>query len=113
MSAYFGFTPTHDPFAELHMTVKPGGESMFAAGSWCPGKNELDTIRSHIKHNPRRLRALLKDPNFIELFGQPKPGKRSSIFGRDDELKNAPKGVAKDHKCIELFHHLNIALIAA
>ena len=71
---------------------------MFAAGSWCPGKNELETIRSHIKHNPRRLRALLKGPEFIKLFGEPKPGKRSSIFGRDDELKNAPKGVPKDHK---------------
>ena len=85
---------------------------MFAAGSWCTGKNELETIRSHIKHNPRRLRTLLKDPNFIELFGQPKPGKRSSIFGRDDELKNAPKGVAKDHKCVSPFHRLDVALIS-
>jgi hypothetical protein len=24
-------------------------------------------------------------------------GKRQSIFGREDELKTAPKGVAKDH----------------
>ncbi len=25
--------------------VKPDGQSLIAAGSWCPGKNELATIR--------------------------------------------------------------------
>lgn len=28
------------------LTVKPGGESIIAAGAWQPGKNELATIRS-------------------------------------------------------------------
>ncbi|VDB86390.1 unnamed protein product [Peniophora sp. CBMAI 1063] len=98
-------------FAHYHVMIKPGNESMFAAGAWCPGKNELDTIRAHIKHNPARLRALLKDPDFIDMFGQPKPGKRSSIFGREDELKNAPKGVAKDHKDIDLLKCRTFAVV--
>lgn len=25
--------------------VKPGNESIIAAGTWCPGKNELETLR--------------------------------------------------------------------
>ena len=103
MSACFVSAPTHDHLAELHIIAKPGGQSMLAAGSWRLGKNKLDTIRSRIKRNLRRLRSLLKDPSFIEPFGQPKPGKRSSIFGRDDELKNAPKDVAKGHKCVARF----------
>jgi uncharacterized protein (DUF2461 family) len=83
------------------MAVKPGGESLLAAGSWCPGKNELATIRSHIQRNPSRLRRIINAPRFVENFGPPKSLSkkgRQNIFGRDDELKVAPKGIDKDHK---------------
>ncbi|KAI0252866.1 hypothetical protein BJV78DRAFT_1199596 [Lactifluus subvellereus] len=84
---------------------KPGGESLLAAGTWCPGKNELATIRSHIQRNPSRLRRTINAPRFVENFGPAKPlskGRRQNIFGRDDELKTAPKGIDKDHKDIDL-----------
>ncbi|KAH9063203.1 hypothetical protein EDB87DRAFT_1604547 [Lactarius vividus] len=85
---------------------KPGGESLLAAGTWCPGKNELATIRSHIQHNSSRLRQIINAPLFVKNFGPAKPSKgkgaRQNIFGRDDELKTAPKGIAKDHKEIDL-----------
>ncbi|KAH9171788.1 hypothetical protein EDB89DRAFT_1851971 [Lactarius sanguifluus] len=85
---------------------KPGGESLLAAGTWCPGKNELATIRSHIQHNSSRLRQIINAPLFVKNFGLAKPSKgkggRQNIFGRDDELKTAPKGIAKDHKEIDL-----------
>ena len=85
------------------MVVKPGGGSLLAAGSWCPGKNELATIRSRIKRNPSRLRRIINAPLFVENFGPPKPVSkkgRQNIFGADDELKTAPKGVDKDHKWV-------------
>jgi hypothetical protein len=60
---------------------------------------------SNIQRDPSRLKAILADPSFTTFFGAPRPapdGERQSIFGRDDELKNAPKGVAKDHPEIAL-----------
>ena len=89
------------PSIQRFTTVKPGGESLLAAGSWCPGKNELATIRSHILRNPSRLRRIINAPRFVENFGPAKPlakKGRQNIFGRDDELKTAPKGFDKDHK---------------
>ncbi len=88
--------------------VKPGGESLLAAGTWCPGKNELATIRSHVLRNSSRLRRVITAPLFVKNFGSAKSpskgkGGRQNIFGRDDELKTAPKGIAKDHKWD--FHH--------
>ena len=99
------------------LSVKPGGESLIAAGSWCPGRNELATIRyaltslmprlltqdqrNNIKNNSRRLRQIIASPEFVKLFGEAKPhpkGEMQNIFGREDELKVAPKGVGKDHK---------------
>lgn len=116
--------------------VKPGNESLIAAGTWCPGKNELGTIRfvkspcwlmlsdhpcfvpvlirflalswiiidrSNIKHNSRHLRDIISSTEFELFFGEAKPhpkGERQNIFGREDELKTAPKGVAKDHQWV-------------
>jgi len=41
----------------------------------------------------------------VELFGEAKPhpkGKRQNVFGHEDTLKVAPKGVDKTHKDIDL-----------
>ena len=53
--------------------------------------------------SPRRLREIISAPEFVRYFGEPKPDAKdgqTSIFGREDELKNAPKGIAKDHPCV-------------
>lgn len=34
-----------------------------------------------------------------------------NIFGREDELKNAPKGIAKDHKDIDLLKCRTFAVV--
>ncbi|KAI6021395.1 hypothetical protein BKA83DRAFT_4281341 [Pisolithus microcarpus] len=84
---------------------KPGDESMIAAGAWCPGRDELSSIRNHILHSPDRLREILSDPEFVTNFGEPRPhpeGKRRSVFGREDELKTAPKGIDKHHNADRL-----------
>ncbi|KAL5514654.1 hypothetical protein ACEPAG_1970 [Sanghuangporus baumii] len=81
------------------------GDSLFAAGVWCPEKNELQTIRNNLLRSSRRFRQTISDPAFVEVFGEPIPtskGGRRNIFGRDDELKTAPKGVDKNHKDIDL-----------
>lgn len=46
------------------------------------------------------MRDVISDPEFVELFGKPHPhplGRRQNVFGCDDQLKVAPKGVSKDH----------------
>ena len=53
-------------------SVKPGGGSFFAAGTWCPGKNEIQTIRYLQTHSWSRncsilLTFSLSEPTNIEI----------------------------------------------
>lgn len=111
-SASFSRTGRKGIFAHYHISVKPGG-SIFAAGSWCPGKNELEQIRTHIKRNPLPLREAISDPTFVSLFGPAtwSKDKRQNIFGAEDQLKVAPKGVAKDHPSIDLLKCRSFAVV--
>ncbi|KAJ3748375.1 hypothetical protein DFH05DRAFT_1472439 [Lentinula detonsa] len=93
---------------------RPGSESLLAAGTWCPGKNELATIRSNIARSSDRLRQVISDPEFVALFGEPTPtkdGSRRNIFGAEDELKVAPKGFDKDHRDIDLLKCRTFAVL--
>ncbi|KAF5328446.1 hypothetical protein D9619_013233 [Psilocybe cf. subviscida] len=68
----------------------------------------------NIQRNPRRLRQVLANPDFVKFFGEPKPhpkGERRSIFGMEDELKVAPKGVSKDDKDIDLLKCRSFAVV--
>ena len=80
-----------------------------AGGLWCPPADQTRTFRNWVLRDPTPLRKVLNDPTFVKYFGAPDPtalknGKRSSVFGHSDELKNSPKieGVTKDHKDIDL-----------
>ncbi|KAF8983361.1 hypothetical protein BDQ17DRAFT_1261386 [Cyathus striatus] len=67
------------------------------AGLWCPGKNKLATIQYNLHFS-----FFISHPNFIKFFGVVKPhpkGARKKLFGMDNELKVAPKGIDKGHKC--------------
>ncbi|KAK0486348.1 hypothetical protein IW261DRAFT_1664425 [Armillaria novae-zelandiae] len=64
-----------------------------------------------IKRNSTQLRDIISSPEFVKYFGEPKPGKRNNIFGRDDELKVAPKGVEKDHPDIDLLKCRSFAVV--
>ncbi|KAI0767524.1 hypothetical protein C8Q74DRAFT_1334899 [Fomes fomentarius] len=97
---------------------KPGGESILAAGTWCPGKNELATIRRacqiNLQRSSKRLRDIISAPDFEALFGPARPhpkGARQNIFGMEDELKVAPKGVDKTHKDIDLLKCRSFAVV--
>ncbi|KAF8634987.1 hypothetical protein AX15_000602 [Amanita polypyramis BW_CC] len=94
--------------------LKPGNESLIAAGLWCPGKNELATIRTSIQRNSRPLRQAISSPTFELYFGKAKPhpkGERRNIFGMEDELKVAPKGIDKDHEDIDLLKCRSFAVV--
>ncbi|KAF5373461.1 hypothetical protein D9615_009438 [Tricholomella constricta] len=95
--------------AYMQIMFKPRGESIIAAGTWCPGRAELANLRTNIQNSSARLRRVLSAPAFVEHFGAPTPsredggvGARQSVFGADDELKVAPKGVDKSHPDIDL-----------
>ncbi|KAF9263955.1 hypothetical protein L218DRAFT_864014 [Marasmius fiardii PR-910] len=93
---------------------RPGGESLIAGGTWCPGRNELATIRSNLMRNAKPFRDIISAPEFVEFFGEAKRqpnGERSNIFGAEDELKVAPKGVEKDHKDIDLLKCRSFAVV--
>ncbi|CAK5263492.1 unnamed protein product [Mycena citricolor] len=101
-SASFSRSGRKGIFAFYHVMIKPGDQSMIAGGAWCPAKAELDMMRTNIKRDSSRLRDIIEDATFVKYFGEPKPGARRNIFGREDELKVAPKGVPKDHSDIDL-----------
>ncbi|KAJ8456170.1 hypothetical protein ONZ51_g12239 [Trametes cubensis] len=114
LSASFSRSGRKGIFAGYHIAIKPGGESLIAAGSWCPGKNELQTIRNNLLRSTRRLRRIISAPEFEALFGPAKPhpkGVRQNVFGFEDELKVAPKGVDKNHKDIDLLKCRSFAVV--
>lgn len=78
-----------------------------------PGKNELASIRHNITHDPDRFRRTIGEKRFVQLFGEAKhkKGERSNVFGHEDMLKVAPKGVAKDHKDIDLLKLRSVAVV--
>ncbi|KAI1786360.1 hypothetical protein LXA43DRAFT_898111 [Ganoderma leucocontextum] len=99
--------PRQDPRRGIHANLTPSavnsnGESLIAAGSWCPGRNELATIRSNLQRSSRRFPQTISNPEFEALFGRAQPnGRRQNILGAEDELKIAPQGVNKTHKNID------------
>ncbi|KAG8877903.1 hypothetical protein FRB97_002937 [Tulasnella sp. 331] len=57
---------------------------------------------SHILRNPSRLKEVIGAKEFVDVFGPAKPhkkGERQNVFGSEDTLKVAPKGVDKSHPC--------------
>ncbi|KAI5476164.1 hypothetical protein MNV49_000382 [Pseudohyphozyma bogoriensis] len=102
------------PWALYYLHIQPNGHSMLAAGKWQPSGPDLLTLRQSILADPKPLRKVLSEPTFVKYFGEPKAvkGKRSSVFGQEDELKNAPKleGVTKEHPDIDLLKLRSIAV---
>ncbi|KAF8986967.1 hypothetical protein BDQ17DRAFT_1259020 [Cyathus striatus] len=85
----------------------PDSESLIAGGLWYPKKAELDILRTNLQrpNGARLLRQLISSPEFVKLFGPAKShpkGKRQNVFGMEDELKSAPRGVSQGHKEINL-----------
>ncbi|KAL0572077.1 hypothetical protein V5O48_009895 [Marasmius crinis-equi] len=60
---------------------------------------------TNLMRNSQPLRDIITSPDFVKYFGEAKAqpnGQRSNIFGAEDELKVAPKGVDKEHEHVPL-----------
>ncbi|SCZ98605.1 BZ3500_MvSof-1268-A1-R1_Chr3-1g05494 [Microbotryum saponariae] len=94
------------PFAIYYLQIGPHGQSLLAGGLWAPDGDQVKMIRNGVLRDAAPLRKILNNPKFIKYFGKPdhKSGKRTSIYGHEDQLKNCPKmdGVTKDHPEIDL-----------
>ena len=77
----------HAPAFYLHLEP---GNVFVGAGSWHPGCEALDSIRSAIAENPGRWRSVLDDSRF---------SKRHELVG--DSLKRPPRGFDPQHPEIE------------
>ncbi|RXW21897.1 hypothetical protein EST38_g3980 [Candolleomyces aberdarensis] len=113
-SASFSRSGRKGIFAHYHIAVKPGNESIIAAGLWCPGRAELANLRTNLQRNSKPFRRVISSPEFVKFFGKAQPhpkGERQNIFGFEDELKVAPKGVPKDHKDIDLLKCRTFAVV--
>lgn len=75
-----------------YLRIRPG-ESFLAGGFWEPNKEDLLRIRKEIEMDASDFRDILKDPEFVQLFG----GKFEGA-----ELKSAPRGFDKSHPDIDL-----------
>ncbi|CAM1362714.1 conserved protein of unknown function [Tenacibaculum soleae] len=75
-----------------YLRIRPG-ESFLAGGFWEPNKEDLLRIRKEIEMDASDFRDILKDPEFVQLFGGKFEG---------SELKSAPRGFDKSHPDIDL-----------
>lgn len=76
------------PFCLYYIHIQPGGRSILAAGKWQADGPELLLFRQAILADPKPFRKILAEKEFVDVFGEPKhkgAGKRSSVFGHDDE----------------------------
>lgn len=75
-------------FSLYYLHIQPGNRTMLAGGAWSPEKEQLGAIRNAILADPKPLRKVIAEKEFVKLFGEPKHkgvGVRNSIFGAEDE----------------------------
>ncbi|WP_271405391.1 DUF2461 domain-containing protein [Tenacibaculum soleae] len=75
-----------------YLRIRPG-ESFLAGGFWEPNKEDLLRIRKEIEMDASDFRDILKNKEFVQLFGEKFEGA---------ELKSAPRGFDKNHPDIDL-----------
>ncbi|WVQ70530.1 hypothetical protein IAR50_000049 [Cryptococcus sp. DSM 104548] len=117
----FSFTTSRggrkgSPWAAYHLYLSPNGKTMLAGGLWCPEKDQTAKIRHQFTTDPERFRKVIGEKSFEENFGEARPpakgdDQRRSVYGRDDQLKVAPKGVDKGHKDIDLLKLRTVAVV--
>jgi uncharacterized protein (TIGR02453 family) len=68
------------------------GEVFVGGGMWHPDPARLTSFRQVVVNEPKRIRAALEDPDFVETYGK--------VNG--DELKRVPTGYPADHARADL-----------
>ncbi len=77
------------------------GASFIAGGFWGPEPNDLKRIRDEFAYDATPFRKILKEKNFIKLFGK--------LEG--EQLKTAPKGYNNNDPAIDLLRYKQFLLI--
>ncbi|OXB39410.1 hypothetical protein J007_00778 [Cryptococcus neoformans] len=102
-------------FGSYHLYISPNGRSLLAGGIWMPDKNQTASIRHRIltEEGCTRFRKVIEEKEFVKWFGEAKEKKRErrNVFGHDDALKVAPKGVDKEHRDIDLLKLRTVAVV--
>jgi len=80
--------------------IEPGN-SFMGGGFWGPESKDLKKMRFNIAEFESEFRNILADQNFVKHFGKME----------GEQLKTAPKGVAKDHPAIDLLRYKQYLLI--
>jgi uncharacterized protein (TIGR02453 family) len=65
------------------------GEIFVGGGVWRPDKAWLDAFRRGVVDEPDRIRGLVDDPRFSEMFGE--------LGGEEPRLQRVPTGYPADH----------------
>nr|KIR45255.1 hypothetical protein I312_05588 [Cryptococcus bacillisporus CA1280] len=102
-------------FGSYHLNISPNGRSLLAGGIWAPDKNQTASIRHQTltEEGRTRFRQVIEEKEFVRWFGEAKEknGERRNVFGHDDALKVAPKGVDKAHRDIDLLKLRTVAVV--
>lgn len=102
-------------FGSYHLNISPNGRSLLAGGIWAPDKNLTASIRHQTltEEGRTRFRQVIEEKEFVRWFGEAKEknGERRNVFGHDDALKVAPKGVDKAHRDIDLLKLRTVAVV--
>jgi uncharacterized protein (TIGR02453 family) len=75
-----------------YLQLEPGNKSFLCAGLFSPPADVLARVRQEIDYNGDGLQKIINEKSFKKNFSE---------FWKDDSLKTAPKGYAKDHPHIE------------
>ena len=90
-----------DAFYYLH--IEPEGNSMIAAGIYCPATSILTRIRRGISENAQPLKDALANKELLQVLGAKDAEESMQKFMEGKKtLKTTPKGFAKDDPEIEL-----------
>lgn len=92
-----------DAEAGMYLQIDPFDkeETFIAAGYWLPEAPLLKAIRQEIEYNADEFKSIISNKKFKSFYGDLAPYK----------LKNAPKGVDKDHPDIELLKYTSYLVI--
>ena len=94
MSASLGQGGKKSRRLSYYLQIQPD-DCFMGGGLYMPEGEQLKLIRKQIDEDPRALKKIIADKDFVKYFG--------GLSG--DKLKTAPKGYAPDHPEIELLKH--------
>ena len=81
----------------IYIHIEPDGEwgNMIAGGFWQPEAPKLKAIRQEIEYHTDEFKKIINSKEFKKWFDKLD----------EEKLKNAPKGIDKDHPDVELFKY--------